>query len=130
MTLKIKIIMAAITILIIVTTIICLFVYINSLNNKISDLNVVIAEQNSQIAALNCQIESLEKNVKSFHETLNITNDHIKNIERARQEEINVKQEIYKTTIEDPATKEWYDKRLPDSLIQLLLKNSEDIMCN
>jgi len=130
MTLKIKIILAAIAILIIVTTIICFFVYINSLNNKISDLNVTITEQNNQIAALNCQVESLEKNVESFRETLNITNDYIENIERVRQEEMNTKQEIYETIVEDPIAKEWYDTELPDSLLDVLMKETNNLTCD
>lgn len=130
MTLKIKIILAAIAVLIIVTTIICFFVYVNSLNNKISDLNVTITEQNNQIAALNCQVESLEKNVESFRETLNITNDYIENIEKVRQEEMNVKQEIYETIVEDPAAKEWYDEQLPDALLNILMKETNSLTCD
>lgn len=129
MTLKIKIILAAIAVLII-TTIICFFVYVNSLNNKISDLNVTITEQNNQIAALNCQVESLEKNVESFRETLNITNDYIENIEKVRQEEMNAKQEIYETIVEDPAAKEWYDEQLPDALLNILMKETNSLTCD
>lgn len=130
MTLKVKIIIAAITVLIIVTTIICLFIYINSLNNKISDLNVIITEQNNQIAALNCQVESLEKNVESFRETINITNDYIENIEKTRQEEMNVKQEVYETVVEDPVAKDWYNTELPESLLDILMKETNSLTCN
>lgn len=130
MTLKIKLIIGAVIALAVIVTIISVFVYISHLNNKITDLNVTLAEQQNEIQALNCQIDSLEKNVESFRETINITNDYIENIEKVRQEEMTTKQEIYETIVEDPVAKEWYDEPLPDSLIQVLLKNSEDIMCN
>ncbi len=130
MTLKIKIILAAIAVLIIVTTIICFFVYVNSLNNKISDLNVTITEQNNQIAALNCQVESLEKNVESFRETINITNDYIENIEKTRQEEMGIKQEVYETIVKDPVAKDWYNTELPNSLLDILMKETNSLTCN
>jgi hypothetical protein len=130
MTLKIKLILAAIIVLVTVVTVISIFVYINSLNNKITDLNVTVAEQQNEIQALNCQIDSLEKNVESFRETINITNDYIENIEKVRQEEMNVKQEVYETIVEDPVAKEWYDEPLPNSLLDILMKETNDLTCN
>lgn len=130
MTLKIKLIIAAIIVLVTIVTVISIFVYINSLNNKITDLNVTVAEQQNEIQALNCQIDSLEKNVESFRETINITNDYIENIEKVRQEEMNVKQEVYETIVEDPVAKEWYDEPLPNSLLDILMKETNDLTCN
>ena len=130
MTLKIKLILAAIIVLVTVVTVISIFVYINNLNNKITDLNVTVAEQQNEIQALNCQIDSLEKNVESFRETINITNDYIENIEKVRQEEMNVKQEVYETIVEDPVAKEWYDEPLPNSLLDILMKETNDLTCN
>lgn len=129
MTLKIKLIIAAIIVLVTVVTVVSIFVYISHLNNKITDLNVTIAEQSNQIDALNCQIDSLEKNVESFRETINITNDYIENLEKVRLEEMNVKQEVYETIVEDPAAKEWYDEQLPDSLLQILMKETNELTC-
>ena len=129
MTLKIKLIIAAIIVLVTIVTVVSIFVYINHLNNKITDLNVTIAEQSNQIDALNCQIDSLEKNVESFRETINITNDYIENLEKVRLEEMNVKQEVYETIVEDPAAKEWYDEQLPDSLLQILMKETNELTC-
>lgn len=130
MSLKIKLIIAAIIVLITVTTTICIFVYIGHLNNKITDMSVTISEQNKQIDELNCQIDSLEKNVESFRETINITNDYIENLERVRTEEIETKQEVYQTIIEDPEANDWYSEPIPQSLIDVLLKESADLTCN
>ena len=123
MTLKVKLIIAAIIVLVTVVTIVSIFVYISHLNNKITDLNVTIAEQSNQIEALNCQIDSLEKNVESFRETINITNDYIENLEKIRLEEMSVKQEVYETIVEDPVAKDWYQEAIPASLIEALSKD-------
>ena len=130
MTLKIKVILAAIIILLTIVMTVSVFVYISHLNNKITDLNVTLAEQQNEIQALNCQIDSLEKNVESFRETINITNDYIENIEKVRQEEMTTKQEIYETIVEDPAAKEWYDEPLPNSLLDILMKETNNLTCN
>lgn len=130
MTLKIKLIIGAVIALAVIVTIISVFVYISHLNNKITDLNVTLAEQQNEIQALNCQIDSLEKNVESFRETINITNDYIENIEKVRQEEMTTKQEIYETIVEDPVAKEWYDEPLPNSLLDILMKETNDLTCN
>lgn len=130
MTLKIKLIIGAVIALAVIVTIISVFVYISHLNNKITDLNVTLAEQQNEIQALNCQIDSLEKNVESFRETINITNDYIENIEKVRQEEMTTKQEVYETIVEDPVAKEWYDEPLPNSLLDILMKETNDLTCN
>jgi chromosome segregation ATPase len=130
MTLKLKLIVFAIIAIAIIAFTICIFVYISNLNNKITDLNVKITEQQNEIQSLNCQIDSLEKNVESFIETINVTNTYIENLEKAKQEESNVKQEIYNTVINDPDTKEWYDEPLPDALLQVLMRETEDLTCN
>lgn len=124
-----KITAAVITILIIITSVICVYVYVDRLNDKITDLNVTITEQKNEIQYLNCQIESLEKNAESFRETINITNDYISNIEKAREEEINTKQEVYQEIINDPAAKEWYEQSIPTNLVNVLLRDSNGGMC-
>lgn len=129
MTLKVKLITAAIIVLVSVAAVISVFVYINNLNNKITDLSLTVSGQNKQIATLNCQIASLEKNIESFRETINITNEYIENIEKARQEEMSTKQEVYETIIEDPVAKEWYDEPLPDVLLNSLISKANDLTC-
>ena len=129
MTLKIKLIISAAVVFAVIATIIGTFIYINSLNNKITDLNVTLTEQQNEIQALNCQIDSLEKNVESFREAINITNDYIENLEKVRQEEMSVKQEIYETIVEDPVAKEWYDEPLPDSILELLRGSPSNLTC-
>lgn len=130
MSLKVKLIIAAIIILISVTSVISIFVYISHLNNKITDLSVTIAEQNNQIEALNCQIDSLEKNVESLHETINITNDYISSVEKAREDEMNTKEEVLQTVINDPEAEDWYSEPIPQSLIDVLLRESDSMVCN
>ena len=126
---KIKIIVTIVAILIIITSVICVYVYVDRLNDKITDLNITITEQKNEIQSLNCQVESLEKNVESFRETISITNDYITNLEKIREEEINTKQEVYQEIINDPVAKEWYDEEIPSSLIDVLLRHSDDGMC-
>jgi chromosome segregation ATPase len=129
MSLKIKVIIAAVIIIATVASVVSIFVYINHLNNKIADLNVTLTEQKNEIQALNCQIESLEKNVESFRETINVTNDYIENMEKTRLEEMNLKQEIYETIVEDPVAQDWYNESIPQSLIDLLINESNDLAC-
>jgi peptidoglycan hydrolase CwlO-like protein len=130
MTLKIKLIIAAAVALLIITSVVSVFVYINHLNNKITDLNVTLEEQNNEIKALNCQIDSLEKNVESLHETMNITNDYIENLEKTRQDEMALKDEVYQTITEDPEAKDWYNTEIPDSLLEVLLRESASYTCD
>ena len=130
MTSKIKLIICAIIALAVIAAIISVFVYINNLNSKITDLNVTLADQRNEIQALNCQIESLEKNVESFRETINITNDYIENIEKVRQEETTTKQEVYKTIVEDQASKDWYNEHLPNSLVNIIMNETNDLVCS
>jgi uncharacterized coiled-coil protein SlyX len=126
---KVKIIIAAIIILISAVSVICIYVYINHLNNKIADLSVVVAEQKNEIVALNCQIDSLEKNVESVKNTLDITNDYISNIEKLHNDEANKKQEIYEEVMKDEESKQWYSQAIPDPIISILLRDNSDIMC-
>lgn len=127
MTLKIKLIIAAIIILVTIVTVISVFVYINHLNNKITDLSVTIEEQDSKIYSLTCQIDSLEKNIESFRETINITNDYISNLERIHDEETATKQEVFQAVVSDPVAKEWFDEEIPVSLLSALI--DDDGMC-
>jgi len=120
MSLKVKVIIAAIVALLIIASVVGLFLYINHLNDRISDLNVTVSEQQNEISSLNCQIESLEKNIDSFRETINITNDYISNIEKVKEEELNTKQEIYQTIINDESARKWYDEEIPISINNLL----------
>lgn len=126
---KVKLIIAAIIILISVASVICIYVYINHLNSKIADLSVVVAEQKNEIDALNCQIDSLEKNVESVKNTLDITNDYISNIEKLRNDEANKKQEIYEEVMKDEESQQWYSQAIPDPIISILLRDNSDIMC-
>lgn len=130
MTSKIKLIVCAIIALAVIISIISAFVYISHLNNEINDLNVTMAEQRNEIKALNCQIDSLEKNVESFRETINITNDYIENIEKIRQEETTTKQEVYDTIVKDQDAKDWYDEPLPNSLVDIIMNETSNLVCS
>lgn len=122
--LKVKIIAAAIVLLFVIESVVCVICYIKHLNAKITDLSVTIAEQKNEIASLRCQIDSLEKNIDSLNETINITNDYISSIEKIRENEISTKQEVYNEVINDPLVKSWYDEEIPSALIDVLLRNS------
>ena len=130
MTSKIKLIICAVISLAVIAAIISVFVYINNLNNKVTDLNVTLTEQRNEIQALNCQIESLEKNVESFRETISITNDYIENIEKVHQKETTTKQEVYDTIVKDQVAKNWYDERLPNSLVDIIMNETNDLVCS
>ena len=130
MTSKIKLIICAVISLAVIAAIISVFVYINNLNNKVTDLNVTLTEQRNEIQALNCQIESLEKNVESFRETISITNDYIENIEKVHQKETTTKQEVYGTIVKDQVAKDWYDERLPNSLVDIIMNETSDLVCS
>lgn len=130
MTSKIKLIIGAVISLAVIAAIISVFVYISHLNSKINDLNVTLTEQRNEIQALNCKIDSIEKNVESFRETINITNDYIKNIEKVRQEETTTKQEVYDTIVKDKVAKDWYDERLPNSLVDIIMNETSDLVCS
>ena len=130
MTSKIKLIVCAIISLAVIISIISVFVYISHLNSKINDLNVTLAKQRDEIQALNCQIDSLEKNVESFRETINITNDYIENIEKIRQEETTTKQEVYETIVKDKVAKDWYDEPLPNSLVDVIVNETNNLVCS
>ena len=130
MTSKIKLIIGAVISLAVIAAIISVFVYISHLNNKITDLNVTLADQRNEIQALNCQIDSIEKNVESFRETINITNDYIKNIEKIRKEETATKQEVYETIVKDQDAKDWYDESLPNSLVDIIMNETNNLVCS
>ena len=130
MTSKIKLIIGAVISLAVIAAIISVFVYISHLNSEITDLNVNLAEQRNEIQALNCQIDSLKNNVESFRETINITNDYIENIEKVRQEEITTKQEVYETIVKDQVAKDWYDKPLPNSFVDIIMNETNNLVCS
>ena len=130
MTSKIKLIIGAVISLAVIISIISVFVYISHLNSKINDVKVTLAEQRDEIQALNCQIESIEKNVESFRETINITNDYIENIEKIRQEETTTKQEVYDTIVKDQDAKDWYDEPLPNSLVDIIMNETNNLVCS
>ena len=130
MTSKIKLIICAIIALAVIAAIISVFVYISHLNSKITDLNVTLTEQRNEIQALNCKIDSIEKNVESFRETINITNDYIENIEKIRKEETATKQEVYETIVKDQASKDWYNEHLPNSLVDIIINETNNLVCS
>lgn len=129
MSLKIKIILIAITIIAVITSIICLFIYIGSLNNDISDLNVIITEQRNEIQSLHCQMDSLEKDVDSMHETINITNDFISNIEIIHETEDSIKEDIYDEVMNNEESQDWYNTPISPGILDILMNNTSGEMC-
>lgn len=130
MTINIRLVFIALTIIAVVVTTVCTFIYIGHLNKEIKDLNVTLSEQSNRIDELNCQIGSLEKHIDSFKETVAITNSYIENLEKAHAEEALVKQDVFNTVTNDPNAKEWYEEEMPSSLIEILLRESKDLTCS
>ena len=129
MSTKVKVIILAVTALIIIISAVCIFVYINHLNNKISDLSVTIENQSNEISRLQCNIDSLESEVNTLHETIDITNNYISNIEKVKSDEDVVKQAIYEEVISDEETKDWFNEKLPAGIINIINDAANDGMC-
>lgn len=124
MSTKIKIIVTVIVSLIIVVSVICLFVYINHLNNKINELEITTIEQAHTIDVLQNNINTLNTNLNTYHETLNTVSDYIESIEQFKSNDSAVKQAIYEEVISNPESMDWFNEKLPDNIVQILLENS------
>ena len=59
MSLKAKLIIAAIVFVVIVTSVISVYVYIYNLNKTINEMSVTITNQKNEIDTLKCSIDSL-----------------------------------------------------------------------
>lgn len=129
MSTNVKIIISVVIVLIAIVGTICIFVYISHLNNKISDLSVTIENQSNEISRLQCNIDSLESEVSTLHETINITNNYISNIEKAKSDEDAVKQAIYEEVISNEETRDWFNEKLPARIINLINDANNDGMC-
>lgn len=124
MSTKVKIIIAVIVVLISVVSVVGLFVYINHLNNRISDLNVTVDEQSHVIETLQNEVDSLNTNLIVYHETLSTISDYIESVEKLKSNDSAIKQAIYEEVISNPESMEWFNEKLPDNILQILLENS------
>lgn len=124
MSTKVKIIIAVIVVLIIVASVTGLFIYINHLNNKITDLETTINEQSHIIETLQNEVGSLNTNLIVYHETLSTISDYIENVEKLKSNDSAIKQAIYEEVISNPESMEWFNEKLPDNIMQILLENS------
>ena len=122
--LKIKI--AAVVGIVITIVVSVVMIYVGYLKNKVDSLTTIISEQERNINQLNTQIDSINKNVKALNETINITSEYIDNLERARLQEISIRDNIYNALDTDNDAKDWYDSQLPPTLLQVLIKNANN----
>lgn len=129
MSLKVKIILAAIAFIVIVASVISIYVYISKLNNTVNEMSVTITNQTNEIDLLKSNIESLNKEIESLDSVISVTNDYISSIKQINDEDISVKQAIYEQVISNEEVKDWFNENLPDDIL-VIINNDADIgMC-
>ena len=129
MSLKVKIILAAIAFVVIVASVISIYVYISKLNNTVNEMSVTITNQANEIDLLKSNIESLNKEIESLDSVISVTNDYISSIKQINDEDISVKQAIYEQVISNEEVKDWFNENLPDDIL-VIINNDADIgMC-
>lgn len=130
MSTKVKIIIIAAAALFIIAFVISFFIYVNYLNNKVTELETVTIEQNNTIEALQNNIDSLKSNLESYHETINVINSYIENVEKLKSDESAIKQAVYEEVISNPDSLEWFNEKLPDNIASIINDRAADGMCN
>lgn len=129
MSLKVKIILAAIAFVVIVASVISIYVYISKLNDTVNEMSVTITNQANEIDLLKSNIESLNKEIESLGSVISVTNDYISSIKQINDEDISVKQAIYEQVISNEEVKDWFNENLPDDIL-VIINNDADIgMC-
>lgn len=129
MSLKVKIILAAIAFVVIVTSVISIYIYISKLNDTVNEMNVTITNQANKIDLLKSNIESLNKEIESLDSVISVTNDYISSIKQINDEDISVKRSIYEQVISNEEVKDWFNENLPDDIL-VIINNDADIgMC-
>lgn len=129
MSLKVKIILAAIAFVVIVASVISIYVYISKLNDTVNEMSVTITNQSNEIDLLKSNIESLNKEIESLDSVISVTNDYISSIKQINDEDISVKQAIYEQVISNEEVKDWFNENLPDDIL-VIINNDADIgMC-
>lgn len=129
MSLKVKIILAAIAFIVIVASVISIYVYISKLNDTVNEMSVTITNQSNEIDLLKSNIESLNKEIESLDSVISVTNDYISSIKQINDEDISVKQAIYEQVISNEEVKDWFNENLPDDIL-VIINNDADIgMC-
>lgn len=117
MSLKAKLIIAAIIFVVIVTSVISVYVYISSLNKTINEMSVTITSQANEIESLKCNIESINKEIESLDNVIAVTDDYISSINQIKDEDTSVKQTIYKQVISNEEVKNWFNELLPNDVL-------------
>ena len=130
MSTKVKIIIIAAAALFIIAFVTSFFIYVNYLNNKVTELETVTVEQNNTIEALQNNIDSLKNNLESYHETINVINSYIENVEKLKSDESAIKQAVYEEVISNPDSLEWFNEKLPDNIASIINDRAADGMCN
>lgn len=129
MSLKAKLIIAAIIFVVIVTSVISVYVYINSLNKTINEMSVTITNQANEIESLKCNIESLNKEIESLDNVIAVTDDYISSINQIKDEDTSVKQAIYEQVISNEEVKDWFSETLPDDLLAIINSDANLGVC-
>lgn len=126
MSLKVKIILAVITLVVIVASVISMYVYISKLNNTVNEMSVTITNQSNEIDLLKSNIESLNKEIDSLDSVISVTNDYISSIKQINDEDMSIKQAIYEQVISNEEVKDWFNENLPDDIL-VVINNDADI---
>ena len=129
MSLKVKIILAVITSMVIVASVVSIYVYISKLNNTVNEMSVTIANQANEIDSLKSNIESLNKEIESLDSVISVTNDYISSIKQINDDDISVKQAIYEQVISNEEVKDWFNENLPDDILAIINSDASVGVC-
>ena len=129
MSLKAKLIIAAIVFVVIVTSVISVYVYIYNLNKTINEMSVTITKQKNEIDTLKCSIDSLNKEIESHNKVLAVTDDYITGIKQTNDKDVSVKQAIYERVISNEEVKDWFSESLPDDLLSIISSDADLGVC-
>jgi peptidoglycan hydrolase CwlO-like protein len=129
MSLKVKIILAAIAFVVIVASVISIYVYISKLNDTVNEMSVTITNQANDIGLLKSNIESLNKEIESLDSVISVTNDYISSIKQINDDDMSIKQAIYEQVISNEEVKDWFSENLPDDILAIINSDADIGVC-
>jgi peptidoglycan hydrolase CwlO-like protein len=129
MSLKVKIILAAIAFVVIVASVISIYVYISKLNDTVNEMSVTITNQANEIDLLKSNIESLNKEIESLDSVISVTNDYISSIKQINDDDMSIKQAIYERVISNEEVKDWFSENLPDDILAIINGDADIGVC-
>lgn len=129
MSLKVKIILAAIAFVVIGASVVSIYVYISKLNDTVNKMSVTITNQANEIDSLKSNIESLNKEIESLDSVISVTNDYISSIKQINDDDMSVKQAIYEQVISNEEVKDWFNENLPDDILVVINSDANIGVC-